>query len=318
MRRLDSSAPKRSAKLPWSPPSAPAVADGPRRSASTVASSPPATVAVTTSTTVVTTVATIPAAAPVPAPPSTAAYRPTRYRRFERPQVVLGSGTQVLVHPLDGCLVTALHGRRQVGDVTSFEFDSDRVSPFGRGQSPGEPHVVGVLQFSAGVDTGRLPYRRIGDAVPLEQSPDRVIMTLLAGGNVVEDRHTPCPVEPPVQITRQPFLLPHQHQVRPLAIGQRATSRRVQTVVHIHPITPFMFGHPETGRIDYAYLGSHVQRTNRTQEAGTRCPDVCVLAMILDTSTATSDFVNRHGGSATLAPRLQMYERYGKTSVDGT
>ena len=44
--------------------------------------------------------------------------------RFERPQVVLGSGTQVLIHLMDGCLVTAFHGRRQVGDVTSFEFDS--------------------------------------------------------------------------------------------------------------------------------------------------------------------------------------------------
>ena len=72
---------------------------------------------------------------------------------------------------MDGCLVTAFHGRRQVGDVTSFEFDSDRVRRSDRGQSPGEPYVVGALQFSVDVDTGRLPYRRIGDAVPLERRP---------------------------------------------------------------------------------------------------------------------------------------------------
>ena len=38
------------------------------------------------------------------------------------------------------------------------------------------------------------------DAVPLEQPPDRVVMTLLAGGDVAKDGHPPCLVEAPVHV----------------------------------------------------------------------------------------------------------------------
>jgi hypothetical protein len=165
---------------------------------------------------------------------------------------------------MDGCLVTAFRRRRQVGDITSFEFDSGRERFFDRGQSPGEPHVVGVLQFSVGVDTRRPPDRRIGDAVPLEQPPDRVVVTLLAGGDVVEDRHTPRPVELPVQVARQPFLLAHQDQIHPLFIGQRTTGRRSRAVVHIHPMTPLMFG--QVGST--TYLGNQCSSHQLTAGGG--------------------------------------------------
>ncbi len=125
--------------------------------------------------------------------------------------MILGSGSQVFVHSQDCRLVTAVRGRRQVGDVTGFEFDPGRACCCHRRQPPGEPRVVGVLQFGLGVDTGGLSYRRIGDAVALEQPPDRLVMALLAGGDVVEDRYTPSLVEPLVQVARQSFLLAHQH-----------------------------------------------------------------------------------------------------------
>jgi len=74
--------------------------------------------------------------------------------------MILRCGEQVLVHPADDRLVAVFHSRGQVSNVTGFEFD----------------------------------------AVLLEQPPDRVVMTLLAGGDVAKDGHPPCLVEAPVHV----------------------------------------------------------------------------------------------------------------------